>query len=128
MRTLDLHDIDPNFSVENLKALIEGKLQQRKENQKLLFQGKEMKDGTRIGDYGIKNFSLIFMNNKSFFNRPGFNLEVRDYKGQSKQYLVQPNISVKQLKQKVKIKQGIKAHDQIMVNSGQRMEDNMTLE
>ena len=57
--------VDPQDTIENLKARIESKLQIPMTSQVLLFGGKVLKDAKRIVDYGIKNqFTILVVEMK----------------------------------------------------------------
>ncbi|KAL0560864.1 hypothetical protein IC582_001279 [Cucumis melo] len=54
-------DVDPNESVENVKALLEVETQVPLQRQQLLYNGKEMKNFEKLSGLGVKDEDLIMM-------------------------------------------------------------------
>lgn len=54
-------DVDPNESVENVKALLEVETKVSLHQQKLQFNGNEMKNSDRLGSIGVGNGDMIMM-------------------------------------------------------------------
>ncbi|KAK4803705.1 hypothetical protein SAY86_003522 [Trapa natans] len=54
-------DVDPNESVENVKALLEVETRVALQQQQLLFNGKEMKNFEKLSVLGVKDDDLVMM-------------------------------------------------------------------
>ncbi|TYK23223.1 DNA damage-inducible protein 1 isoform X3 [Cucumis melo var. makuwa] len=67
-------DVDPNESVENVKALLEVETQVPLQRQQLLYNGKEMKNFEKLSGLGVKDEDLIMMVSAGASSAPTNNL------------------------------------------------------
>ncbi|GAB2284814.1 DNA damage-inducible protein 1 [Dionaea muscipula] len=54
-------DVDPDESIENVKALLEVETQVGLQQQQLLYNGKEMRNHEKLGGLGVRDGDLIMM-------------------------------------------------------------------
>ncbi|CAN1167390.1 Protein DNA-DAMAGE INDUCIBLE 1 [Linum perenne] len=54
-------DVDPNETVENIKALLEVETQVPLQQQQLLYNGKEIRNAEKLSALGVKDDDLIMM-------------------------------------------------------------------
>uniref|UniRef100_A0A8P4G4X6 Ubiquitin-like domain-containing protein n=1 Tax=Dicentrarchus labrax TaxID=13489 RepID=A0A8P4G4X6_DICLA len=108
------YDIRPNETVRNFKT----KVQQREgipaDQQRLLYQSRQLEDGKNLSDYNIKQPETIqvFLSN---------------LQGQKSTYDIRPNETVRNFKTKVQQREGVPADQQRLLHQTRQLEDGKNL-
>jgi ubiquitin C len=107
--------VEPDYSVDKVKDLIENQEGHGKKNQFLIFKGKLLQDKPSLRDYGVKH--------KDVLNLEQMKIYVKDWKGKTFTLDVEPNETVDSVKQKIQDREGHPKQQQILFFGGDLLDD-----
>jgi len=116
--TLEL-DIDTSDQVESLKLKIHTKEADLvPSNQRVFYEGKELKDGHALEEYDIKEDAILDMK---------FQIFVKTLQGRSLVLTVKADDTVETIKEMIKEKEGMPLEQQRLIYGGKELRESMTV-
>ena len=109
--------VDPFGGIESVMAKIQEKAQNRKEQQCLMFAGKEIKHGHTLAEYGIWDRSILDVVTHSTC------ISVKTPTGNTTALTVEAGDTVKDVKCKIQEQLGFSPHQQYLVYKGYLLQD-----
>ena len=117
-------DVEASDSVENLKAKIHDKEGYPIDQQRLIFDGKELEDAKTLSDYDITKDGTIHLIIKL---RGGMQISVKTLAGEILNFDVEPSDSVESLQEKIAESKAWPAQGQRLIFDGKPLENTKTL-
>ena len=118
-KTITLN-VQSNHSIKTLKSLIERKERIPSDQQCLIFAGNELKDSGTLHDYGIRKESTLHLILK-------IDVCLRMYTGKLVTLELKSTDTIRDVKAKVHVKEGISPDRQRLVFDGKQFEDNRSV-
>ncbi|XP_072921867.1 polyubiquitin-B-like [Hemitrygon akajei] len=121
------YDVQPSETVQSFKEQVHRQEGVRPEQQRLVYNSKQLEDGRLLSDYNIRPRTTIFLTLRL---RGGMRLQVKFITGEGIELDVDPSIQVSTLKMKIQQKTNVPISQQrLMVQNGQsvEMQDNRSL-
>lgn len=119
-------EADLDESIKNIKRKIQDKKGIPSEQQRLMFNGKEMNDYHTLSDYNIQNGSTVHLIKRV---RDGMEIfaNLTTSVGKPVRLQVEPTDTIKNVKTKVQVKTGIPPDQQRLVFAREELKDSLTL-
>lgn len=117
-------DVDPESSIEDIKVKIDHKEGIPPEQQHLIFANKDLQNGRTLSDYNIREESTLTL------QLPPMQIFVKimsDFVGRTITLEVEPFTSIREVKRKIRNKEGIPLEQQRLLYGGKQLKDFQTL-
>uniref|UniRef100_UPI00398F8871 uncharacterized protein isoform X2 n=1 Tax=Pristiophorus japonicus TaxID=55135 RepID=UPI00398F8871 len=124
---ISTHEVLPSETVQAFRARVQRQEGVPADQQRLMYEGKQLEDGRSLSDYNIQSQGTIFLLLRL---RGGMELQVKFMNGEFIELEIEPSIQVSTLKMKISEKTGVpKFQQRLVVQNGSSVElkDDMRL-
>ena len=117
-------DVDPSTSVEEVKMIIQDQKGIPPDQQRLIFETKQLQDGRTLSDYNLQEEAIIHLVLRL---RGGMEIYVKTLTGKTITLEVEPSDFIENVKKKIQDEGGIPPDQQRLIFADKELEDDRTL-